>query len=114
MHVLTLTGFASFLLGIQLDASPKPDFAPKSFFLRTVRDKQHQVPLEVFHTTVKEELVPVPAKSGKSPTGYDQFSPPWKLSSRVNEEDKTGIVHLSIGNSGHGNGNTDHFQLPFR
>ena len=99
-----------FVSGIQLDASPKPDFAPKSFFLRTVRDKQHQLP-EVFHTTLRQEHVAVP-KYEKSQTGYNQISPPWKLSSRV-DEDKTGIVHLSV-NSVHSNGSTDHFQLPFR
>ena len=97
-----------FVVVIQVNVSPCLDSAPapKSFLLRSVREKQQHV--SVVSTSIKEETIQ--EKSRAALTGYNQPSPPWKLSSHLHEKLNVNTSHSSANSQS----SFDNFQLPMR
>jgi hypothetical protein len=94
---------------IQVNVSPSLDSAPKSFLLRSVREKQQHV--SVVATSIKEETIQEKLeKSRAALTGYNQPSPPWKLSSHLHEKLNVNTSHSSANSQS----SFDNFQLPMR
>jgi hypothetical protein len=92
---------------IQVNVSPSLDSAPKSFLLRSVREKQQHV--SVVATSIKEETIQEKLeKSRAALTGYNQPSPPWKLSSHLHEKINFNTSHTSANSQS----SFDNFQLP--